>query len=230
MIPYEVILSICAPIIGGLIGIIKAPKKSVVYHLLAFAGGVMLAITFIDLIPSSINYSYYCVCIYGLIIGFGIMFLLHLTKPKERTLKETATFLAIGMGIHNFSEGMAIAITSKINLTLSFVVATSIIIHNFAEGLCTVSPLYYSSQNKLKAFLITSFTALPLLLGYLFIEIFFQSISSFFLGFLLAITAGLMLNITVTELIPESANNHSHYATEFSLILGILIVLVLEYI
>lgn len=230
MIPFEVILSVISPILGGLISVIKKPRISIIYHLLAFAAGIMLAISFFDLIPESISYCTYRITIYGIIIGFFIMYLLHLLLPNNKSLKETASFLALGMAVHNFAEGMVIAIATNLSNTLNMIVFTSIFIHNFAEGLCTASPIYYATKNKLKAFIITSFTALPLLIGYLITQLVFHTISQPTLGFLLALVAGLMLNITLSELIPQSANKTTGYATEFSLIIGIILVIILTYI
>lgn len=229
-IPIEVTLSIVSPILGGLIGVLKKPRLSVVYHLLAFAGGIMIAISFLDLIPESIARGGYLSSIIGLMIGFFIMNLIHLLIPNDQSLKGTATFLAIGMAIHNIAEGMAVAIASNLSKSLSFIVVASICIHDFAEGLCTASPLYYSSKKKLRSFIITSLTAIPLLAGYLMIQFLFSSISSHTLGFLLGMVAGLMLNITLSELIPESAHKSTGYATEYSLMVGILVVMVLEFI
>lgn len=227
-IPIEVILSILSPIIGGLIGVLRKPKLSVVYHLLAFAGGIMITISFLDLIPESIAHGGYLSSLFGLTIGFLIMNLTHALMPFDQSLKETATFLAVGMAIHNIAEGMAIAIASNLNNRLSFIVVASIIIHDFAEGLCTASPLYYSTHDKLKSFLITALTSVPLLAGYLCIQLFFGSIPSQTLGFLLGMVAGLMLNITLSELVPQSAHKNTGYATEYSLMFGILVVMVLE--
>lgn len=230
MLPIEVILSLISPILGGFLGVIKKPKLSIVYHLLAFAGGIMIAISFLNLIPESVSHGGYVISIAGLMIGFLIMNLIHLLIPSKTSLKETATFLAIGMAIHNIAEGMAIAITSNLDKTLSFVVVASIIIHDFAEGLCTSTPLYYSSRNKFQAFIITALTSIPLLIGYLLITLLFHSISFQTLGFLLGMVAGLMLNITLSELVPESANKTTGFATEYSLMAGIIVVMILEFI
>ncbi len=228
-LPIEVILSMISPMLGALIGVLKAPKRSVVYHLLAFAGGIMIAISFLDLIPTSVAYGGLFPSLFGLTIGFLVMNLVHIVLPTSQSLKETATFLAIGMAIHNIAEGMAIAITSNISKSLSFVVVAGIFIHDFAEGLCTASPLYFSSKKKLRSFVMTAMTSLTLLLGFLSIQIFFGSISTLTIGFLLGLVAGLMLNITFTELVPESAHKSTGFKTEFSLLAGMLVVLLLEF-
>lgn len=228
--PIEVLLSVFAPIIGALVGVIKRPKISVVYHLLAFAGGIMLAISFLDLIPESTSTGNFQICIFGMVAGFFIMYLVHLTIPTGPSIKETASFLAIGMAIHNLAEGIAVGIATHMNSKLSFIVVSGIFIHDFAEGLCTASPLYYSSKQQIKTFIITALTALPFLLGYYYISWIFKYITPYALSFLLALVAGLMMNITLVELVPESAHKKTGYATEFSLMAGLIVVLILMYL
>ncbi len=225
----EIILSIFSPVIGAVIGILRKPSPSVLYHMLAFSGGIMLGVTFLDLIPDSIYYSSSSVCIYGLIIGFFIMYLLKLIIPESNSIKSKAYYLASGMAVHHFSEGIAIAITATINPKISFIVAMSIAVHNIAKGLCTSGSIYFSVRNKYKAFILTCLTAFPLYLGYMLIQFFIIRISTPFLGLLLSISAGIMLYITTAELIPASSNKKSNYATMFSLISGIIMVMALEY-
>ena len=46
-----VVISVLGPVIGSLIGIIKRPSERFMYNMLAFAGGVMLAVSFLLLFP-----------------------------------------------------------------------------------------------------------------------------------------------------------------------------------
>ena len=52
-----VAISVLGPVLGSLIGVLKKPSKKFMYNMLAFAGGVMLAISFLELIPESIHLS-----------------------------------------------------------------------------------------------------------------------------------------------------------------------------
>ena len=69
-----VIISVLGPIIGSFIGVIKHPSHKFMYNMLAFAGGVMLAISFLNLIPESIELSSILICILGIIIGSIVMY------------------------------------------------------------------------------------------------------------------------------------------------------------
>ena len=56
-------ISVLGPIIGSFIGVIKKPSERFMYNMLAFAGGVMLSISFLQLIPASIKLSSIYICV-----------------------------------------------------------------------------------------------------------------------------------------------------------------------
>ena len=113
-------LAVISPIIGSLIGVLKQPSEKFMYIMLAFAGGVMLSISFLQLIPESLRLSSVLICVAGVTTGVIVMFALdkliphihpELCTPEEGTnLKLTAVYLILGIFLHNFPEGMAIAL------------------------------------------------------------------------------------------------------------------------
>jgi len=230
LLSTTLIISFISPIIGSFFGVIKKPKPNVVAHLFAFSAGIMISISFLDLIPQSLEYGSLSSCIYGLIIGSLIIYLIDLLFKNNSTdndsTKTLSLLLATSIGLHNICEGMAVAIGSMLDKKLSFVIIAGIAIHNIAEGICTAAPLYYSYKNKYLAFFISSLTALPLLIGYLLVYYFFRNSSELFFSFLLAITAGLMIYISCSELIPYSTKSSN--TSIYSLILGIILVLLLQ--
>lgn len=232
------ILSVMGPIIGSLIGIIKKPSEDYMYNMLSFAAGVMLCISFVELIPQSIEMSSIIVCVLGIVVGSLFMFAIDILLPhihpelceQEQgcNLKKTAVFLITGIFLHNFPEGMAIAIGTISDANVSIAVALAIAIHNIPEGICTSAPYYSCTGNRLKSFLVSSSTAIPVLLGFFVATILYKSIPIELVGFIVAATAGLMIYICVDELIPSSFCKTKNHSTIFSLILGIVFVILLE--
>ena len=51
------IISVMGPILGSLIGVIRKPSNIFMLNMLAFSAGVMLSISFLELIPESIELS-----------------------------------------------------------------------------------------------------------------------------------------------------------------------------
>jgi len=232
-----VVISVLGPILGSLLGVLIKPSERFIYNMLAFAGGVMLAISFLELIPESIHLSSIWVAVGGIISGSLLMFgvdriIPHIhpglsQKKQDKNLKKTAFYLLIGIFLHNFPEGMAIAVGAVSGVKVSITVALAIAIHNIPEGICTSAPYYRVSKKRLKSFLVSSTTAIPILLGFLFANQLYQYISTDFIGFIVGATAGLMIYITADEIIPSSCCKNTDHKTIFSLIMGVLFVVLL---
>lgn len=232
-----VVVSVIGPILGSLIGVLKKPSDKFLYNMLSFAGGVMLAVSFLELIPESIKFSSASIAAIGFVVGAVIMFLIDKIIPHVhpglcevehgQKIKRTAYYLLFGIFIHNFPEGMAIGIGAVSDIKVSLLIASAIALQNIPEGVATSAPYYYYTKKRLRAFLVSSSTAIPVLIGYLFASTLYQYISLTFVGFVVALTAGLMVYITADELIPASCCKVSDHKTILSLILGVLFVILL---
>ena len=233
---FIVVISVLGPIIGSAIGVLRKPSFGYLCNMLCFAAGIMLGISFLELIPESIQLSSAVVCISGLLLGSAIMYGLDRLIPhihpefcaQEQgcNLKRTSTYLIIGIFLHNLPEGMAIAIGSVTEMRVSLAIALGIAIHNIPEGICTSAPYYHTTGARLKSFLVSSSTAVPILIGYLLARSLFQVITPQVIGFIIGATAGLMIYITVDEIIPNSCVGTNH-RTIFSLVVGIIFVILL---
>jgi ZIP family zinc transporter len=235
-VAWIIFITVLGPIIGSLIGVLKKPSFGYICNMLCFAAGVMLAISFLELIPNSIELSSTLICICGLAFGSVVMYCLDRMIPhihpqlcaQEQgcNLERTSVYLILGIFLHNFPEGMAIAIGSVTEMKVSFAIALAIAIHNIPEGICTSAPYFHSTGARLKSFLISSSTAVPILAGYVLARYLFQNIPTQIIGFIIGATAGLMIYITADELIPNGCAGSNHQ-TIFSLITGILFVILL---
>ncbi|MFZ7110759.1 MAG: ZIP family metal transporter [Desulfatiglandales bacterium] len=233
---WIVIIAVSGPVIGSAIGILKMPSFGYICNMLCFAAGVMLAISFIELIPESLSISSPGISVLGVVLGALAMYALDKIIPhihprlcaQEQgcNLERTSVFLILGMFLHNFPEGMAIAIGSVTETRVSITIALAIAIHNIPEGVCSSAPYYHSTGRRMKAFLLSSVTAVPILIGYVTARYLFQQVSPQAAGLLISATAGLMIYITADELIPHSCAGTNH-TTIFSLIAGVVFVMLL---
>ncbi len=234
------IISVLGPIIGSFIGVIKRPSQKFMYSMLAFAAGVMIAISLIELIPESIHLSSAWLASLGFILGALVMLGLDRMIPHVHPelcsqeqgcrLKRTSVYLIVGIFLHNFPEGMAIATGSISDIKTALIIAFAIAIHNIPEGICTSSPYYYCTKKKLRSFLVSSSTAIPVAVGFLFAHYLFLNIPLNVVGMIIAATAGLMVYISADELIPTSCNKTNAFwshATILSLIVGVVFVILL---
>jgi ZIP family zinc transporter len=234
---FIVIIAFLGPIAGSAIGIIKMPSFTYVCSMLCFAAGVMLAISFLELIPESIHLSSNPLCVLGLAVGGLFMYALDQLIPhihpslcsQEQgcNIQRTSVYLLLGMFLHNFPEGMAIASGAVSAPEVSVMIALAIAIHNIPEGICTSASYFHSVGGRLQSFLLSSATALPILIGYFIARYLFRNIPPEVVGVIIAGTAGLMIYITVDELIPNSCAGSDH-RTIFSLMSGVLFVILLR--
>lgn len=233
---WIVIIAVSGPVLGSVIGVLRMPTFGYICNMLCFAAGVMLAISFIELIPESLAVSSPGISVSGVILGSLAMYGLDRIIPhihprlcaQEQgcNLERTSVYLILGMFLHNFPEGMAIAIGSVTEMKVSITIALAVAIHNIPEGICTSAPYYHSTGKRMRAFLLSSATAVPILVGYITARAVFQQVSPQVVGLLISATAGLMIYITADELIPHSCAGSNHQ-TIFSLILGVVFVILL---
>lgn len=182
---------------------------------LSFAASIMICISISDLIPESIEIlsNYFnsfitCLfCILFIMIGIIISMLIDYKIPNHEKLYKVGIISMIAIIIHNIPEGIAtfIATTNDINLGISLTLA--ITLHNIPEGIAISIPIYYSTNSKKKALIYTLISALSEPFGALITYIFLKDfITLKILGFLFSIIAGIMIQISICELIPHTKN------------------------
>lgn len=235
------LISIAGPVIGSFIGVMKKPSALFMNNMLSFAAGVMLAISFLELIPEAIGLSTPFIAALGIIAGSLVMYSLDKLIPHIHPelcsqeqgcrMKKTSVYLILGIFLHNFPEGMAIATGNISGMTATLSLAFAIAIHNIPEGICTSAPYFYCTRKRLKSFLLSSSTAVPIVIGFIFASMLFEYIPTWSTGMITAATAGLMIYISSDELIPTACSKNNRcswsHSTIFSLITGILFVIIL---
>lgn len=218
-----------------LLFVIKKPSLRFTGTILAFAAGVMLAIIFIELIEEAINYGDHWIAVVGLALGMVIFYLLDHFLPHQHTIStegtadgsylKKGTLLAIGIGMHNLPEGLAIGTGFVSSLELGLSLAILIGLHKIPEGMAVAALLQQGGSSRLKIIGITALSGAPMGLGAL-IGALIGSVSESVLSLSMGFAAGAMLYIVCDELIPdayESAGAHFSIAGIFAgTILGIL--------
>ena len=224
------ILSILAglsTLIGYMFIKLKNKENKLLIISLGFASGVMFYISLFDLIPESLfllNTS--VISIFFILLGLFIAWLLDILFPNNTSsLYHVGIVSMIAIIIHNIPEGIATFITAKADIKLGITLAIAIALHNIPEGITISIPIYYSTKSKRKAFMYTFTSGISEFLGAVIGYIFFKDLNSkSFIGILYSIIAGLMLYISLHELLPESLKYKKSRLTLLSFILGIIII------
>ncbi len=144
---------------------------------------------------------------------------------KSRTLMRMGVFAALAIGIHNFPEGLATFMAAMNDPTIGISIAVAIAIHNIPEGIAVSVPIYYATKSRRKAFTYSFLSGLsePIgaLLGF-FILMNFMTDSVF--GIVFAAVAGIMVYISLDELLPAAEKFGEHHLAIYGLIAGMAVM------
>ena len=147
-------------------------------------------------------------------------------KNRGSAMLRMGILIAVGIAIHNLPEGLAVfgsAITG--NVTLGLLVAIAVALHNIPEGIIVFVPIHEATGDAKKAFLVSLFSGLaePLgaLIGYAILAPF---LNPALLASSLAFAAGIMVYISLDELLPASREYGSAHLTMVGIGFGMLIM------
>jgi ZIP family zinc transporter len=244
--------------IGGVIAIFMCRPKC--WHLaliLGFSAGVMLYISFAELLATAIG----GVGLFGANVAFfvGIAFIgiLDFAIPHEykeerigdshpslasqltpdsqsgvagrsSVLMRTGVLTGLGVAIHNFPEGLVV-FSSAIggDITLGLIVAIAVGLHNIPEGISVFVPIYEATNSRRRAFLYSLFAGIaePIgaLLGYAILMPFLNPTIAFGL---LAFAGGIMVYISLDELLPAAHKYGEAHLTIVGIAVGMIVMAV----
>jgi zinc transporter, ZIP family len=143
-------------------------------------------------------------------------------NPK---LMRMGLFTALAIAIHNFPEGLATFTAALTDPGLGIAIAVAIAIHNIPEGIAVSIPIYYATGSRKKAFWysFSSGLAEPVgaVVGFLILMPFMGPLV---FGCLFAAVAGIMVFISLDELLPSAREYGEHHLSIYGLIAGMLVM------
>ncbi len=151
--------------------------------------------------------------------GEGVVFV------NRQQLMRTGTLTALVIGIHNFPEGLATFMSTLNDPGIGFSIMVAIAIHNSPEGIAVSVPLFYATGNRRKAFTWSFLSGLtePLgaLVGYLVLRPF---LSVTLEALVLAGVAGIMVFISLDELLPSAERYGEHHLSIYGAVGGMFMM------
>jgi len=233
------LLAGAATTIGALIAL---AAKRTSYRALSFgtgfSAGVMMYISFAELLSSATSSVGFAAANLFFFAGFLAMAILDFTIPhiyeEEKTagvrakaskLDKAGTLVFLGVFLHNFPEGLVAFFGTLKDAHLGFLLLLAVAIHNIPEGVAVYMPTYYATGDKKRAFLLSVLSGLAEPLGALLsFVLLYQFITPALIGAMLACVAGLMVFISFDELLPMSFEHGEEHTAIVGISLGMLLM------
>ena len=181
---------------------------------LGLACGVMTAVIIFDLLPAALFYGNLFYCLGGFVGGVLLLLLLELLTHRKQLVSSshysylrTGYLIALGIALHDFPEGLAIAAGFAAAGKLGPTLVLAIGLHNIPEGMATAAPLWLGKQSAKRILglnlLVSLVTPAGTAVGLMLLQTTNQ-----FISILLAFAAGAMTYIVYAKLLPESLRQH----------------------
>ncbi len=220
----------------------KRTDKKILSFSLGFSAGVMVYISFVELLAGSMaklsllkgQMAGSAIAIGAFFCGMIVMMVIDLMVPeaenphephaveemqKKKHFVRMGKFTALAIALHNFPEGLATFIVSLDNFKVGLLMAIAVAIHNIPEGVSISVPIYFATGSKRKAFWLSFLCGLSeflgAVLGYTVLRPF---LTESVLEVLLAGVAGTMVYISLDELLPAARE----FGTQHNAILGVI--------
>lgn len=226
----------------------KQTNKKFLAGALGFSAGVMVYVSLVEIFVkaresleiiygTSRGYSITTLAFFGGIAVIALIdkFVPNAENPHEiRDVKEMKNgqvhdpallrmgmFSALAIAIHNFPEGLATFISAIQDPALGISIAIAIAIHNIPEGIAVSVPIFFATGNRKKAFKYSFLSGLSepvgAIVGYFLLMRFFDEAM---FGIIFAGVAGIMVYISLDELLPTAEKYGEHHIAIYGVISG----------
>jgi zinc and cadmium transporter len=221
-----------ANILGGLFILYRQWSREFLKYFLALGAGFMLAAAILEVLPESVVLTGHRAYFFALVGYFIVHFFEHNLAPHFHFGEEThveafvpqhaGISALVGLSIHTFFDGVAIASGFLVSGWLGGVIFLAIILHKIPEGFTVASLMLASGQSRRMALLASIWLGIATVLGVLLMGLLRSEV-----GYALPISAGVTLYVAATDLIPE-VNRKPDTRMALLVFLGVSLMLGLE--
>lgn len=225
-------------IVGAFIAIWTKDNERFTNFALGLAFGVMVMLMGVDLIPEVISiYSlerWYLIVIFvllGVLILKGLdLFIPDHDDNGSNQLVHIGVISSVALVIHNIIEGMAVYAACSSSFKTGLLLSVGIGLHNIPLGMVIASIIYNSNGDKRKLFLIMFFLSLSTFVGGILMFILNNNVNEIMLGVLLCITLGMIIYISLLEILPKVIKSKDKKTTFMGVVLGIILLMITVFI
>lgn len=220
---------------------------------LGFSAGVMIYVSFVEILAEANNTLISALgeragawaAAGGFFLGILLIAMIDALVPKTENPHEIHTveemdgkseahktqlmrmglFTALAIAIHNFPEGLATFTAALGDPRLGVPIAVAIAIHNIPEGIAVAVPVFYATGDRKRAFWLSFLSGLSepvgALIGYLLLRPFLNDVV---FGLVFAAVAGIMVYISLDELLPSAREYGEHHLSIYGLVAGMAVM------
>lgn len=209
--------------------------------MMSSAAGIMLASTFFSLLMPALDavedYAY-LILTCGFVLGGLLIVVTDIVTGKLHMFagnakKRSCAVMCVAVTMHNIPEGMAIGVAfgalasgHSVEAVAAIMLAVGIGIQNFPEGMCVAFPLRANGMSRFKAFFIGQLSGMVEIVAGV-IGALAVSLANGILPWALSFSAGAMMAVVCSELIPECFADGKIKAT-FGVIFGFALMMILD--
>ncbi len=191
--------------------------RAKIVHFISYAAGVLISASFLHLVPESFAMNAHAAAL--LLAGFAGMHLLHrflcaFVCERHPVIEPGIGVIPVlGIGFHSFIDGIVYAVTYQVSQFTGTLAAVGMVLHEFPEGIVTYLLLIHGGLRP-RAALATALLAAAFTtpLGTLTSYPFVSQIDEATLGALLSLSAGMLVYVGATHLLPEAEHQRRPYA------------------
>jgi zinc and cadmium transporter len=219
-------------VLGGYFVVRREWPRKYLHYFLALGAGYMLSVAFVEVIPESVHLAGEDALLFVLIGYFLIHLFEHTLAPhfhfgEETHIKEmhehhARRTILLGMTIHTFFDGVAIAAGFLISTYLGMLIFFAVFLHKLPEGFTVASVVLASGQGKRNAVRAAGLLGAATLAGVLL-----TSQLEAQLKYALPLSGGVTVYVAATDLLPE-VNREPSWRTAFLVFVGVASLLILR--
>lgn len=242
-IAYGLLLSLLAGLattIGSLVALLtKRPSYRILAMMVGFSVGVMIYISFVELLRNSIPQIGFMSAVSAFFLGVVTILLIDVIIPHEyiaehlpvseekhfKPLTRAGVLIALGIIIHNLAKGAAVLSGSLHSAGVGIILALAVAIHNIPQGILVSFSIFHATKSRGKAFLVSFLSGISEPIGALLVVIFiWPFFTPFIVNGLLAFVAGVLVYLSFDELLHAAREYGAEHLVAAGMVLGMLVI------
>jgi zinc and cadmium transporter len=228
------LVAAAANLIGGYFVVRRDWPRHLLQAFLALGAGYMLSVAFLEVIPESIRLSGDSALLLVLVGFFVVHLFEHTLAPhfhfgeethhEEMRHRHAHKTVLLGLAIHTFFDGVAIAAGFLVSTWLGAVIFFAVFLHKLPEGFTVASVILASGQDRRNALLASGLLGAATLLGVLL-----TSALQSQLRYALPLSGGVTLYVAATDLLPE-VNREPNWKLALLVFTGVASLLIIQHL